>query len=211
MLHCVGPLPESVTGDPTHHDYSLYETDQMGFVATILAAAIDDDNECDQRGDGSSDDSCSRANVHGSCRIDEEEVYGVISVLGLIGNITLIKTFCSAKSIRNVPNLFMSSLALGDVLLLVTCAPVDASRYLSEEWLFGRVGCKVIPFIQLTSVGVSVFTLTALSADRRHFHNFQSGKSASLSSSSRLEAERTFLSHCLMICRHQSIIITSHF
>ncbi|KAK9542981.1 hypothetical protein VZT92_000799 [Zoarces viviparus] len=93
-------------------------------------------------------------------------VYGVISVLGLIGNITLIKTFCSAKSIRNVPNLFMSSLALGDVLLLVTCAPVDASRYLSEEWLFGRVGCKVIAFIQLTSVGVSVFTLTALAADR---------------------------------------------
>uniref|UniRef100_A0A3B3IND8 Gastrin-releasing peptide receptor n=1 Tax=Oryzias latipes TaxID=8090 RepID=A0A3B3IND8_ORYLA len=66
-------------------------------------------------------------------------IYGVISVLGL---------------------------ALGDVLLLVTCAPVDASRYLSDEWLFGRVGCKVIPFIQLTSVGVSVFTLTALSADR---------------------------------------------
>ncbi|XP_074522578.1 gastrin-releasing peptide receptor [Halichoeres trimaculatus] len=93
-------------------------------------------------------------------------VYGFISVFGLIGNITLIKTFCSAKSIRNVPNLFMSSLALGDVLLLVTCAPVDASRYLSEEWLFGRVGCKVIPYIQLTSVGVSVFTLTALSADR---------------------------------------------
>ncbi|KAM4629924.1 gastrin-releasing peptide receptor-like [Polymixia lowei] len=93
-------------------------------------------------------------------------VYSVIIILGLIGNITLIKTFCSAKSIRNVPNLFMSSLALGDVLLLVTCAPVDASRYLAEEWLFGRVGCKVIPFIQLTSVGVSVFTLTALSADR---------------------------------------------
>lgn len=93
-------------------------------------------------------------------------IYGVISVLGLVGNITLIKTFCSSKSARNVPNLFMSSLALGDVLLLVTCAPVDASRYLSDEWLFGRVGCKVIPFIQLTSVGVSVFTLTALSADR---------------------------------------------
>ncbi|XP_029353545.1 gastrin-releasing peptide receptor isoform X2 [Echeneis naucrates] len=93
-------------------------------------------------------------------------VYGAIGVLGLVGNITLIKTFCSVKSGRNVPNLYMSSLALGDVLLLVTCAPVDASRYLSEEWLFGRLGCKVIPFIQLTSVGVSVFTLTALSADR---------------------------------------------
>uniref|UniRef100_A0ACB8FIR6 Uncharacterized protein n=1 Tax=Sphaerodactylus townsendi TaxID=933632 RepID=A0ACB8FIR6_9SAUR len=70
------------------------------------------------------------------------------------------------KSMRNVPNLFISSLAIGDLLLLLTCVPVDASRYLSPEWLFGRVGCKLIPFIQLTSVGVSVFTLMALSADR---------------------------------------------
>lgn len=93
-------------------------------------------------------------------------VYGVIIVIGLIGNITLIKIFCTVKSMRNVPNLFISSLALGDLLLLVTCAPVDASKYLADRWLFGRIGCKLIPFIQLTSVGVSVFTLTALSADR---------------------------------------------
>uniref|UniRef100_A0A3Q2QVB0 Gastrin-releasing peptide receptor n=1 Tax=Fundulus heteroclitus TaxID=8078 RepID=A0A3Q2QVB0_FUNHE len=76
------------------------------------------------------------------------------------------KTCLLVKSMRTVPNLFLSSLALGDLLLLVTCAPVDASRYLVDEWLFGRVGCKLIPFIQLTSVGVSVFTLTALAADR---------------------------------------------
>ncbi|KAK9543067.1 hypothetical protein VZT92_000876 [Zoarces viviparus] len=93
-------------------------------------------------------------------------VYGVISFVGLIINITLIKTFWSASYIRNVPSIFMSSLALGNVFLLVTWAPVEASSYLSEEWLFGRVGCKVIPFIQLTSVGVSAFTLTALAADR---------------------------------------------
>lgn len=93
-------------------------------------------------------------------------VYGIIIVIGLVGNITLIKIFCTVKSMRNVPNLFISSLALGDLLLLVTCAPVDASKYLADRWLFGRIGCKLIPFIQLTSVGVSVFTLTALSADR---------------------------------------------
>ncbi|XP_041662312.1 gastrin-releasing peptide receptor-like [Cheilinus undulatus] len=93
-------------------------------------------------------------------------VYGTIIIVGLVGNVTLMKTCLTVKSMRTVPNLFLSSLALGDVLLLVTCAPVDASRYLVDEWLFGRVGCKLIPFIQLTSVGVSVFTLTALSADR---------------------------------------------
>lgn len=93
-------------------------------------------------------------------------VYGIIIVVGLVGNVTLMKTCLSVRSLRTVPNLFLSSLALGDLLLLVTCAPVDASRYLVDEWVFGRVGCKLIPFIQLTSVGVSVFTLTALSADR---------------------------------------------
>ncbi|CAL9690077.1 unnamed protein product [Knipowitschia caucasica] len=93
-------------------------------------------------------------------------VYALIIAVGLVGNATLMKTCLLVKSMRTVPNLFLSSLALGDLLLLVTCAPVDASRYLVDEWLFGRVGCKLIPFIQLTSVGVSVFTLTALSADR---------------------------------------------
>lgn len=93
-------------------------------------------------------------------------IYGAIIAVGLVGNVSLMKTCLAVKSMRTVPNLFLSSLALGDVLLLLTCAPVDASRYLVDEWLFGRVGCKLIPFIQLTSVGVSVFTLTALSADR---------------------------------------------
>ncbi|TRY92056.1 hypothetical protein DNTS_034078 [Danionella cerebrum] len=93
-------------------------------------------------------------------------VYALLITAGLVGNLTLIRTFCMVKSMRNVPNFFMSSLALGDVLLLLTCAPVDASKFLADEWLFGRVGCKLIPFIQLTSVGVSVFTLTALAADR---------------------------------------------
>lgn len=98
-------------------------------------------------------------------------VYGIIIIVGLVGNVTLMKTCLSVKSMRTVPNLFLSSLALGDLLLLVTCAPVDASRYLVDQWLFGRVGCKLIPFIQLTSVGVSVFTLTALSADRYVSHS----------------------------------------
>ncbi|XP_067398304.1 neuromedin-B receptor [Emydura macquarii macquarii] len=93
-------------------------------------------------------------------------LYLLIITVGLLGNITLVKIFISNSAMRSVPNIFISSLAAGDLLLLVTCMPVDASRYLFEEWMFGKVGCKLIPAIQLTSVGVSVFTLTALSADR---------------------------------------------
>ncbi|XP_032650954.1 neuromedin-B receptor [Chelonoidis abingdonii] len=93
-------------------------------------------------------------------------LYLLIITVGLLGNITLVKIFISNSAMRSVPNIFISSLASGDLLLLVTCMPVDASSYLFDEWMFGKVGCKLIPAIQLTSVGVSVFTLTALSADR---------------------------------------------
>uniref|UniRef100_A0A4W4HLY0 Neuromedin-B receptor n=1 Tax=Electrophorus electricus TaxID=8005 RepID=A0A4W4HLY0_ELEEL len=93
-------------------------------------------------------------------------VYILIITVGLLGNITLVKIFITNSAMRSVPNIFISSLAVGDLLLLVTCVPVDAVRYFYEEWMFGTVACKLIPVIQLTSVGVSVFTLTALSADR---------------------------------------------
>ncbi|XP_062981510.1 neuromedin-B receptor [Elgaria multicarinata webbii] len=90
-------------------------------------------------------------------------LYMLIMAVGLLGNVTLLKVFAGARS---VPNIFISSLALGDLLLLLTCVPVDAARFILEGWLFGELGCKLLPAIQLTSVGVSVFTLTALSADR---------------------------------------------
>ncbi|XP_019376869.1 PREDICTED: bombesin receptor subtype-3 [Gavialis gangeticus] len=92
--------------------------------------------------------------------------YAVIISVGLLGNAILIKVFFKIKSMQTVPNIFITSLAFGDLLLLLTCVPVDATRYIVDTWLFGRIGCKLLSFIQLTSVGVSVFTLTVLSADR---------------------------------------------
>nr|XP_004654056.2 bombesin receptor subtype-3 [Jaculus jaculus] len=92
--------------------------------------------------------------------------YAVIISVGILGNAILIKVFFKTKSMQTVPNIFITSLAFGDLLLLLTCVPVDATHYLAEGWLFGKIGCKVLSFIRLTSVGVSVFTLTILSADR---------------------------------------------
>ncbi|XP_034052483.1 neuromedin-B receptor-like [Gymnodraco acuticeps] len=104
--------------------------------------------------------------VHLVVRCIMTSVYILIITVGLLGNITLVKIFITNSAMRSVPNIFISSLAAGDLLLLLTCVPVDAFRFFSVEWVFGEAACKLIPVIQLTSVGVSVFTLTALSADR---------------------------------------------
>ncbi|KAM6426861.1 bombesin receptor subtype-3 isoform 2-T2 [Liasis olivaceus] len=92
--------------------------------------------------------------------------YATIISMGLLGNVILVKVFFKIKSMQTVPNIFITSLAFGDLLLLLTCVPVDAACYIVDTWLFGRIGCKLLSFIQRTSVGVSVFTLTVLSADR---------------------------------------------
>ncbi|XP_032997883.1 bombesin receptor subtype-3 [Lacerta agilis] len=92
--------------------------------------------------------------------------YAAIIAVGLLGNVVLVQVFFKIKSMQTVPNIFITSLAFGDLLLLLTCVPVDAACYIVDTWLFGRIGCKLLSFIQRTSVGVSVFTLTVLSADR---------------------------------------------
>lgn len=40
------------------------------------------------------------------------------------------------------------------------------SQLMAEDWPFGLVLCKLVPFIQKTSVGITVLSLCALSVDR---------------------------------------------
>lgn len=48
----------------------------------------------------------------------------------------------------------------------MTCVPFTFTVYILDSWPFGLVLCKVSECAKDISVGVSVFTLTALSADR---------------------------------------------
>ncbi|XP_068609828.1 neuromedin-B receptor [Brachionichthys hirsutus] len=117
-------------------------------------------------GPGPGPEAPSPDSVHLVLRCVMAPVYVLVFTVGLLGNVTLVRIFISSRAARGVPSVFISSLAAGDLLLLLTCVPVDAFRFFSEEWLLGAAACKLIAVIQLTSVGVSVFTLTALSADR---------------------------------------------
>ncbi|CAG5119655.1 unnamed protein product, partial [Candidula unifasciata] len=93
-------------------------------------------------------------------------VFGLIFVIGLVGNGTLIISVLANKVMRNVPNILIASLSLGDFLLILVSVPMTSVLYTFVGWPFGIVGCKLDQYMQTLSLGVSVFTLTALSADR---------------------------------------------
>lgn len=93
-------------------------------------------------------------------------LFAVIFLIGVLGNGTLVLIFARHRNMRNVPNTYIISLALGDLLLIVTCVPFTSTVYTFDSWPYGATICKISEAAKDVSVGVSVFTLTALSAER---------------------------------------------
>ncbi|XP_006639127.1 endothelin receptor type B-like [Lepisosteus oculatus] len=90
----------------------------------------------------------------------------LVFVVGIIGNSTLLRIIYKNKCMRNGPNILIASLALGDLLHIVIDIPINVYKLLAEDWPFGVGMCKLVPFIQKTSVGITVLSLCALSIDR---------------------------------------------
>lgn len=90
----------------------------------------------------------------------------LIFVVGIIGNSTLLRIIYKNKCMRNGPNVLIASLALGDLLYILIAIPINIFKLLAEDWPFGVYMCKLMPFIQKASVGITVLSLCALSIDR---------------------------------------------
>jgi hypothetical protein len=93
-------------------------------------------------------------------------LFALIFVVGVLGNGTLVLIFIRHRNMRNVPNTYIFSLALGDLLVIITCVPFTSTVFTFESWPYGELICKMSECVKDISIGVSVFTLTALSADR---------------------------------------------
>ncbi|NXA69374.1 EDNRB protein, partial [Mohoua ochrocephala] len=89
-----------------------------------------------------------------------------IFVVGIIGNSTLLRIIYKNKCMRNGPNVLIASLALGDLLYILIALPINVYKLLAKDWPFGVQVCKLVPFIQKASVGITVLSLCALSIDR---------------------------------------------
>ncbi|XP_046407034.1 neuropeptide CCHamide-1 receptor-like [Ischnura elegans] len=93
-------------------------------------------------------------------------LFALIFVVGVLGNGTLVLIFVRNRNMRNIPNTYIFSLALGDLLVILTCVPFTSTVYTVESWPYGELICKLSECVKDVSIGVSVFTLTALSAER---------------------------------------------
>lgn len=92
--------------------------------------------------------------------------YGVTMVLGLLGNVGLICIITRRKEKINVTGIFICNLSFSDILVCVFCLPFTVVYTLMDHWVFGSLLCRLVPFIQCTSVTVSVLSLVFIALER---------------------------------------------
>ncbi|XP_054269653.1 neuropeptide CCHamide-1 receptor-like [Macrosteles quadrilineatus] len=93
-------------------------------------------------------------------------LFAIIFILGVVGNGIIVITFLRHKTMRSSSNTYIFSLALADLLVIITCVPFTSILYTVKYWPFGTFLCKLSMTTKDIFIGVSVFTLAALSARR---------------------------------------------
>ncbi|XP_043084619.1 prosaposin receptor GPR37 [Puntigrus tetrazona] len=90
----------------------------------------------------------------------------LIFTVGIIGNIAIMCIVCHNYYMRSISNSLLANLALWDFVILFFCLPLVIFHELTKDWLLGEFSCKIIPYIEVASLGVTTFTLCALCIDR---------------------------------------------
>ncbi|XP_076221776.1 prolactin-releasing peptide receptor isoform X3 [Nomia melanderi] len=93
-------------------------------------------------------------------------LYASIFISGVFGNALVCFVVARSRQMQTVTNLFITNLALSDVLLCVLAVPFTPLYTFLGSWVFGRTLCHLVPYAQGVSVYTSTLTLTSIAIDR---------------------------------------------
>uniref|UniRef100_A0A8C2HX63 G protein-coupled receptor 37 like 1a n=1 Tax=Cyprinus carpio TaxID=7962 RepID=A0A8C2HX63_CYPCA len=115
--------------------------------------------------------------VHNPLHPLTEESYSAYAVMllalivfsvGIVGNLALMCIVSHNYYLKSTWNCALASLAFWDFMVLFFCLPVVIFNELTKRRLMGDLSCRIVPYVEVTSLGVTTFTLCALSIDRFH-------------------------------------------
>ncbi|KAK6303915.1 hypothetical protein J4Q44_G00263690 [Coregonus suidteri] len=90
----------------------------------------------------------------------------VVFSVGIIGNLAVMCIVWHNHYMRSTWNYILASLAFWDFLVLCFCLPVVVFNELTNKRLLGDISCRLVPYMEVTSLGVTSFSLCALGIDR---------------------------------------------
>ncbi|KAK2825918.1 hypothetical protein Q5P01_020132 [Channa striata] len=90
----------------------------------------------------------------------------VICFVGVVGNSFVLCMFCAQKRRTSVADIYLSNLAVAD-LLMVSCLPFWVANTINEfHWTFGEPLCQLVNIVIGMNYYCSVLFLTLVSVDR---------------------------------------------
>lgn len=92
--------------------------------------------------------------------------FGLIGVLGLVGNSLVVLVVAANPGMRSTTNILIINLAVADLLFVLFCVPFTATDYVLPFWPFGNIWCKVVQYLIIVTACASVYTLVLMSLDR---------------------------------------------
>ncbi|KAL0101753.1 hypothetical protein PUN28_019108 [Cardiocondyla obscurior] len=92
--------------------------------------------------------------------------FGVIGILGLLGNSLVVVVVAANPGMRSTTNILIINLALADLLFVIFCIPFTATDFVLPYWPFGNAWCKIVQYLIYVTAYASVYTLVLMSFDR---------------------------------------------
>lgn len=92
----------------------------------------------------------------------------IVFAVGIIGNLSIMCIVWHNYYMKSAWNSILASLAFWDFLVLFFCLPVVIFNEITKKRLLGDISCRVVPYMEVSSLGVTTFSLCALGIDRFH-------------------------------------------
>ncbi|KAG7239520.1 hypothetical protein INR49_028832, partial [Caranx melampygus] len=92
-------------------------------------------------------------------------IYGIVCVVGLLGNTLVIHVIVNYTKNESVTNIYILNLAIADELFMLGL-PFLAVQNALLSWPFGSLMCRVVMTVDAINQFTSIFCLTVMSVDR---------------------------------------------
>ena len=93
-------------------------------------------------------------------------LYGIVTILGVIGNSLVIYVIVSKERMRTVTNFLLLNLAIADLSFVVVIPPSTAYVFAADRWPFGDTACRLMHYMINVTAYVTVYTLVLISVIR---------------------------------------------
>ena len=92
-------------------------------------------------------------------------IYFIISIIGLLGNSTVIYVILRFAKMKTVTNVYILNLAFADNIFLIALIFIGVTT-IYPSWIFGKVMCYLVYSIDALNMFTSIFCLTLMAIDR---------------------------------------------